>query len=156
MSEGTMNIQDSPSNFIQTSGTRTLEAAILKEYIKIYSHRSETQRPSFFPEQFLNDTDLVPKRRRSLRSSIDSLIKRVSFAWFPRMKKAKEKTRSHESRDVPPSLPSYLIISLLIWRYLLRWKITMTIPFALFHAAFDSYGSSPRTKYCSNQTYYLW
>uniref|UniRef100_T1L6F7 Uncharacterized protein n=1 Tax=Tetranychus urticae TaxID=32264 RepID=T1L6F7_TETUR len=133
MSEGTMIIQDSPSNFIQTSGTRTLEAAILKEYIKIYSHRSETQRPSFFPEQFLNDTDLVPKRRRSLRSSIDSLIKRVSFAWFPRMKKSKEKTRSHESRDVPPSLPSYLIISLLIWRYLLRWKITMTIPFAVFH-----------------------
>ncbi|XP_015782266.1 ABC transporter G family member 23-like [Tetranychus urticae] len=132
MSKGTMIIQDSPSNFIQTSGTRTLEAAILKEYIKIYSHRLETQRPSFFPEQFLNDTDLVPKRRRSLRSSIDSLIKRVSFAWFPRMKKSKEKTRSQESRDVPPSLPSYLIISLLIWRYLLRWKITMTIPFAVF------------------------
>ncbi|XP_053204952.1 ABC transporter G family member 23-like [Panonychus citri] len=130
MSKGTIIIQDSPSNFVQISQTRSLEEAILKEYVRIYSKRPNG-RPSFFPEQYIEE---VPARRRSIRASIDSLRKRLSFFWTPKKIKEKDMIESNmesQYKSQPKSFFNYPII-LLIYRYLLRWRISMVIPFIVF------------------------
>ncbi|XP_053204943.1 ABC transporter G family member 23-like [Panonychus citri] len=121
MSKGTIIIQDSPSNFREISKSRTLEEAILKEYTRLYALPKRERSKSLLAQNYsFESTKIRPIEQLSFHTKVN----RIDI-------NSNSVEEAFSMTNEPLEIRSVTI--LLMWRYLLRWKVLMVIPFVLFY-----------------------